>query len=251
MLSYAKKPNEIEIMRECGKRLRAVTNQLIPSIKSGQTALSIDTYATTLLRDAGIEGSFKTVDGYRWNTCIAINDQAVHTIPSLRILKPGDVATIDIGGLYQGYHTDWATTIIVDDVADPRKKAFLAAGQRALAETITNLRVGAPLSIVGQTMEGCIHSAGYQVLRDLTGHGIGRNLHEDPYIPNFVSHKKGKEYFIEEGFVAAIEIIYSQSATDIIQKNPDKWSLDTADGSLAACFEHTVHVTQNGVDILT
>ncbi|MEI7652708.1 MAG: type I methionyl aminopeptidase [bacterium] len=251
MPSYAKKPAEIDIMRECGKRLRAVTDQLIPSITSGQTALSIDAHATTLLREAGIEGSFKTVDGYRWNTCIAINEQAVHTIPSSRILKPGDVVTVDIGGLYQGYHTDWATTIIVDHVADPRKEAFLAAGKKALEETIAILRVGAPLSIVGQTMERCIHGAGYQVLRDLTGHGIGKNLHEDPYIPNFVSHKKGKEYLIEPDFVAAIEIIYSESTTDIIQKNPDKWSLDTADGSLAACFEHTVHITPNGVDIFT
>lgn len=251
MASYAKKPAEIELMRECGKRLRIVTEQLIPSIKSGQTALSIDTYATKLLKEQGIEGSFRTVDGYQWNTCIAINEQAVHTIPSLRILKPGDVVTVDIGGLYRGYHADWATTLIVDDVVDSRKGAFLAAGRLALAETIAKLRVGAPLSIVGQTMEKCIHSAGYQVLRDLTGHGIGKHLHEDPYIPNFVSHKKGREYFIEPNFVAAIEIIYSESTADIIQRNPDKWSLDTADGSLAACFEHTVCVTQNGVDIFT
>lgn len=251
MPSYAKKPAEISLMKECGLRLRKVTDLLIPSIKSGQTALSVDAYATKLLKEQGIEGSFRTVDGYRWNTCIAINEQAVHTIPSNQILKPGDVVTVDIGGLYKGYHADWATTIIVDRVHDPRKEAFLAAGLRALQETITKLHVGAPLSIVGQTMEQCIHGAGYQVLRDLTGHGIGKHLHEDPYIPNFISHKKVKEYFIEPNFVAAIEIIYSESTTDIIQRNPDKWSLDTADGSLAACFEHTVCVTQNGVDIFT
>jgi methionyl aminopeptidase len=94
------------------------------------------------LREHGIEGSFKTVDGYKWNTCTAVNNQAVHTIPSSYVLKPGDVLTVDIGGLYQGYHADWATTITVDGVADAEKQRFLEAGQKALALTLSRLKVG-------------------------------------------------------------------------------------------------------------
>lgn len=250
-MTYAKTPSEIATMRECGKRLRTVTSILIPSIKSGQTTMAVEEYATKLLLEHGIEGSFKTVEGYKWNTCTAVNNQAVHTLPSSYVLKPGDVLTVDIGGLYQGYHTDWATTIIVDNVADTKKERFLEAGQKALALTLSRLKVGEYLSIVGETMQSQIEGAGYRVMKDLTGHGIGRELHEDPYIPNYITHHKKKGYRIEDGFVAAIEVIYSQSTEKIIQTDPKSWSIDTADGSLAACFEHTVLVTQNGVDILT
>ncbi|MEI6326947.1 MAG: type I methionyl aminopeptidase [Candidatus Roizmanbacteria bacterium] len=250
-MPHIKTPQEIKIMRECGRRLRTVTSILIPSIHSGQTTLAIEEYATKLLREHEIEGSFKTVNGYKWNTCTPVNNQAVHTIPSSYVLQPGDLLTVDIGGLYQGYHSDWATSIIVDGVSDERKKKFLDAGRNALALTLSRLKVGEYLSIVGETMQNQIESAGYRILKDLTGHGIGRELHEDPYIPNYTTHHKKKGYRIEDGFVAAIEVIYSQTTEKIIQSDPKSWSIDTADGSLAACFEHTVLVTQNGIDILT
>ncbi len=238
-------------MTEAGKRLRAAHTELIGSVKVGETTAEVDARADVLLQKNGLESSFKTVHGYHWSTCMAVNDQAVHTPPNNTVLQEGDVLTIDYGGLYKKYHSDWATTIIVGTVNDPRKEKFLETGRRALDSTIRALGVGVRLGIVGKIMQETIEGAGYRVLRDLTGHGIGRELHEDPYIPNIVTKPIEKTYLIEPGFVAAIEIIYSESTSKIVQKSLDKWSIDTADGSLAACFEHTILVDQNGVHILT
>lgn len=238
-------------MTECGKRLRAAYEELIPSIRPGETTLEVDKRADSLLEKNGLGASFKTVQGYHWATCLAVNDQAVHTPPNGTILRPGDVLTVDYGGLHRGYHTDWATTIIVGGVKDARKERFLEIGRSALHKSIQALGVGVRLGIVGQIMQETIEGAGYKVLRDLTGHGIGRELHENPYIPNIVVSPIEKTYRIESGFVAAIEVIYSESTPKIIQKSSDRWSIDTADGSLAACFEHTVAIDENGVHILT
>lgn len=248
---YTKTPQEIALMTEAGKRLRAAHSELIPSVKAGETTAEVDARADALLQKNGLEASFKTVHGYRWSTCMAINDQAVHTPPNNTVLQAGDVLTIDYGGIYKKYHSDWATTIIVGQVNDPRKERFLDAGKQALDKTIKALGVGVRLGIVGKIMQETIEGAGYRVLQDLTGHGIGRELHEDPYIPNVVVKPIEKTYRIEPGFVAAIEIIYSESTSKIVQKSPDKWSIDTADGSLAACFENTIMIDQNGVHILT
>lgn len=250
-MKYTKTPDEIAIMTECGSRLKRATDALIPWITSGKTTRAVDQQAEKLLKAEGLALSFPTVEGYRWATCLPVNHQAVHTPPNEYVLQPGDVLTIDIGGLYKGYHTDWATTIIVDGVSDVRKQAFLQAGSSALERTLAALGVGVRLGIVGQIMQETIESAGYKVLRDLTGHGIGRELHEEPYIFNVVVKPIEKTYKIEAGFVAAIEIIYSESTTKIVQTASDGWSIDTADRSLAACFEHTIHIDQNGVHILT
>lgn len=250
-MAYIKTPHEIALMTEAGKRLHAVTERLIPAIKSGMTTRAVDDLAQSLLRLEGLGISFQTVNGYEFATCTAVNEQAVHTKPSGYVLRPGDVLTLDIGGIYEGYHSDWATTIIVDHIHDVRKEKFLAAGQRALKETLAHLGPGVHLGMVGMIMQQEIEGAGYQVLRELTGHGIGRELHEDPYIPNVVTKPMHKTYQIQPGFVCAIEIIYSESTTHLVQTNPDGWSIDTADGSLAACFEETIVVTQNGIHILT
>lgn len=250
-MPFVKSSHEIGIMTECGKRLRASYSEHIPSIKAGETTAEVDTRADRLLRKNGLEASFKTVEGYRWSTCLAVNNQAVHTPPNKTVLRAGDVLTIDYGGLYQLYHSDWATTIIVGGIHDERKQRFLDTGKRALEKSIDALGVGIRLGIVGKIMQETIEGAGYKVLRDLTGHGIGRELHEDPYIPNVVLKPIETTYLIQPGFVAAIEIIYSESTEKIVQKSADQWSIDTADGSLAACFEHTVTVDQNGVHILT
>ncbi|MFO0703306.1 MAG: type I methionyl aminopeptidase [Patescibacteria group bacterium] len=251
-MSFEKSISEIEIMTECGKRLRNATSELIPSIRPGQSTYEVDKKATELLRKYGLVLSFPTVQGYDFATCLPVNEQAVHTPPKKnRILEKGDVLTVDMGGLYKGYHTDWATTIIVGNVKDPKKEKFLAAGKLALSKTLKALGVGVRLGLVGKIMQETIESNGYRVLQDLTGHGIGRELHEDPYIPNIVYKPIEKTYLIKPGFVCAIEIIYSESTSKIVQNNPDGWSIDTADGSLAACFEHTIMIDQNGVHILT
>jgi methionyl aminopeptidase len=247
---YTKTTEEIATMQECGRRLRTVYERLIPTIRVGETTNEINARAERLLTEAGLEHSFKTVPGYRWATCLCVNNQAVHTPPSDYSLRDGDVLTVDVGGLYNGYHTDWATTLIVG-TPNARKEHFLAAGRRALERTLQILRPGVYLGDVGEVMQREIEGAGYCVLRELTGHGVGRSLHEDPYIPNFVQRPKNQTYQITEGFVAAIEIIYSESTEHIRYDRRDGWTIESADGSLAACFEHTVCVTSDGVQILT
>lgn len=250
-MAFEKSQTEINIMTECGKRLRASHEELVASIKPGQTTHEVDVKADQLLVKNGLGASFKTVQGYSWATCLAVNNQAVHTPPSTYVLKTGDVLTIDYGGLYQGYHTDWATTIIVGNMVDYRKDRFLNTGKMALNKTLESLKVGQYLGIVGKIMQSEIEGAGYKILRELTGHGIGVELHEDPYIPNVVIKPIHKTYKIKPNFVAAIEVIYAESTEKIIQTATDGWSIDTADGSLAACFEHTVVIQQDGVHILT
>lgn len=250
-MALTKTSREITIMTECGKRLRAAYEELIPTIHAGESTAQVDARADSLLTKNGLEASFKTVQGFRWATCLAVNDQAVHTPPGDRVLQAGDVLTIDYGGLFRGYHSDWATTIIVDGVYDAHRERFLDAGRRALSSTLSALKVGEHIGIVGKIMQETIEGAGYRVMRELTGHGIGRELHEDPYIPNVKVGPLENTPVIRPGFVAAIEIIYSESTEKFVQKSPDGWSLDTADGSLAACFEHTVTIDQNGVHILT
>lgn len=250
-MALEKTSQEIAIMKECGKRLRSVTEVLMPKIHAGQSTLEIDLLAQNLLREAGLGVSFQTVAGYEFATCLPVNNQAVHTKPSNYKLEIGDVLTIDIGGIFNKYHTDWATTIIVGGKKDSKKLKFLEAGKTALGKTLAALTIGARIGIVGQIMQSTIEGAGYRVLNDLTGHGIGLELHEEPYISNIAPKNIGNTPLIKEGFVGAIEIIYSESTDRIKQVSPDGWSIDTYDGSLAACFEHTVLVDRNGIHILT
>ncbi len=250
-MALEKSSGEIAIMKECGKRLKSVTDVLIPKISVSQSTMEIELLAQKLLKEAGLGISFQTVEGYEYATCLPVNNQAVHTKPSNYKLKDGDVLTVDIGGIFKRYHTDWATTIIVGNQKDARKLKFLAAGQMALDKTLASLQVGSRIGVVGQIMQSTIENAGYKVLRDLTGHGIGLQLHEEPYIPNIAPKNIDSTPKIKEGFVGAIEIIYSESTERIKQTSPDGWSIDTLDGSLAACFEHTVLIDRNGIHILT
>ncbi len=245
-----KTPEEIKKMKEGGQRLKEVVKRLIPQIKVGVTTESIDKEAGKLIVKEGGEPSFKTVPGYFWNTCLTVNEQIVHTPPSARILKEGDVVTLDIGMLYQGFHTDYAQTVIVGEKVEAKKKHFLEVGKIALAKAIKEARVGNRLGKVSQAIEKEIYSNGFFVIRDLTGHGVGRKLHEDPFVPGFLERSLEKTPLIKEGLVIAIEVIYSMGTEDIAHEGGNEWSIVTADGSLSACFEHTVAVTAKGAQIL-
>jgi methionyl aminopeptidase len=243
---------EIETITECGKRLKVVTGKLLNVIKPGLSTYDVDAIATKYLSESSLDVSFRTVAGYSYATCLPVNNQAVHTPPKKnKILVEGDVLTVDIGGLYGGYHTDWATTLVVGKEEEGEVKRFLDTGRTALAKSIGALGVGVRLGVVGQIMQRTIESAGYKVLKNLTGHGIGKELHEDPFIPNIAPKDIMRTPIVRSGFVCAIEIIYSQSTETTVLSDDDGWSIDTSDGSLAACFEHTVAIDENGVHILT
>lgn len=247
---HHKTKEEIKIMAEGGKRLKKVVNELLPKIKVGISTEEIDKYGQDLIVKQGGKPSFKMIKGYHWALCLPINEQIVHTPPSKRILTNGDVLTIDIGMYYQSFHTDFAHTFVVGE-ADNKIDNFLKVGKQALNEAMAQVKPGYRLGLISQAIEKVIYNNGFFVIKELTGHGIGRKLHEDPYVFGFVNKPVGKTIIMEAGLVMAIEVIYSLRTEEMIPEKDNQWSIITKDRSLSACFEHTVAVTEKGQLILT
>jgi len=246
-----KSDKEIAEMTEGGKKLKAVVKNLLFLIKAGVTTKEIDDKAEELIKKQGGNSSFKTVPGYLFSICSPINEQIVHTKPSSRILKDGDVLTLDIGMLYKGWHTDYAVTKVVGGQSkDEKINKFLKIGEETLYLAIKKAKIGNRLGAISEVIEKEITDNGYFIIKELTGHGIGRELHEDPYIFGFVDQPINKSLLIKKGLVIAIEIIYAMGTNDMIYEK-DNWSLITKDRSLSACFEHTIAVTDQGPIILT
>lgn len=245
-----KSDQEIKIMAEGGRRLRSVVKELLPLIKEGVATKEIDSRAEGLIKKQGGESSFKTVPGYSWTICSPINEQIVHTSPSDRVLKNGEVLTLDIGMLYQGLHTDYAITKVVGENKDAKINKFLKIGEQTLYQAIKEAKIGNRLGHISSVIEKEITNNGYFVIKKLTGHGIGKKLHEDPYVFGFVDRPINKSLSIKKGLVIAVEIIYAMGTDKMIYEE-DNWSIITKDRSLSACFEHTVVVTSQGPIILT
>jgi methionyl aminopeptidase len=238
-------------MKEGGRRLQKVIKELLPIIQVGISTKEIDEAAGRLIKKYGGTASFKKVKGYHWNTCLPINEQVVHTPPSERIIKEGDVLTIDIGLFYRGFHTDWATTILVGKKTDGEIKRFLNRGELALKQAIGKIKPGNFLGEVSQTIEEIIGGSGYFVIKELTGHGIGRDLHEEPYVLGYLDRPIKKTLKIRPGLVLAVEVIFSMGTTEVTSEKEGDWSLITKDRSLSACFEETVAVADRKTLILT
>ncbi|OGK27484.1 type I methionyl aminopeptidase [Candidatus Roizmanbacteria bacterium RIFCSPHIGHO2_02_FULL_39_9] len=245
-----KKPEEIELMQQGGKKLRKIVQKLKPIIKPGITTNHIDQEAEKLIKEEGGESSFKKVPGYHWSTCLPVNEEIVHTPPSERILKEGDIITLDIGIYYKGFHTDFADTYTIGKTPQA-KRDFLDVGKGALYEAIKEVKLGNRLGQVSKTIEKAITGKRYAIVKELTGHGIGRDLHEDPYVLGFLDRKIEKTPRIENGLVIAVEIIYSMGKGAMMHDKKEEWSIKTVDGSLSACFEHTVAVMNGHTTVLT
>lgn len=177
---HLKTAEEIAIMQDGGNRLMKVVDALLPQIKVGQTTEEIDKIAEQLIERNGGEPSFKRVPNYFWSTCLPINEQVVHTPPSKRRLEDGDVLTVDIGMYFKGFHTDYATTLIVGQSKDLKKEQFLRVGQEALEKAVAVAKSGNHLGEISRTVQEEIYKNNYFILKELTGHGVGRELHEDP-----------------------------------------------------------------------
>jgi len=250
MINY-KTEEEIQMMFEGGKKLRRIIDQLVKKVKPGITTQAIEEEARYLIEKEGTQVSFDKVEGYQFATCLPVNEQIVHTPPSKRKLKEGDLLTIDMGVLYQGFHTDCAETILVGKNEEGEIKKFLDAGRKALKNAIEKLKINGYLGEVSQAIEATIKKNGYFVIKQLTGHGIGKKLHEDPFVFGFLDRPIEKTLKIKPGLVIAIEVIYSMGTEEMVYEKENYWSIVTKDGSLSACFEKTVAVTKNGVLILT
>jgi len=242
-----KTTKEIETMAEGGKLLAKVRNKVVQAVKPGITTLQLDELADRLIGEAGGKASFKMVPGYRWATCININDTVVHGIPSDYKIKSGDKVGIDVGLYYKGFHTDTSVTVSCNG----NWEEFLEVGRRGLKMAIEQARIGKRVADISRAMQETTEEAGFSVVRALTGHGIGRQLHEEPAIPCFVLGEYEHSPKLVAGMVIAIEIMYNQGDFEVVYKNDDGWTIATADGKISGLFEETVAVTAHGPVVLT
>lgn len=208
----------------------------------------IDHYVDELITAAGGQAAFKKVPGYKWATCISVNDVLVHGIPKGH-LKPGDIVNIDTGMYYQGTTSDCSTTFVVGQPT-PEQIHFLDVGKKTLKEAIKKAKPGNRIRDISSTIQKHIEAAGYNVTRNLTGHGIGKTMHEDPPIPCFVSNDTVLSTKIIPGMVLAIEVMYMKGDWPLVL-DKDGWTLHTRDGSDSAVFEEDVLITPSGPEVLT
>ncbi len=243
-----KSPKEIDLMREAGRRLEIVHDKMGAFIKPGISTKDIDRYGDELIRGLGGIPSFLHYDGYPASICVSVNEEVVHGIPSRsRILKEGDIVSLDAGLNYKGYHADAARTHPVGEISAEAKQ-LIQVTKECFFRGIAHARAGAHLFDISRAIGTYAESFGYGVVRDMVGHGIGRTLHEDPQVPNFVVKRRGMR--LHAGMTLAIEPMINLGRYDIVWLD-DNWTVVTEDGSLSAHYENTILITDGEPEILT
>lgn len=243
-----KTPREIELMREAGRILAEVHNELGKIIEPGITTLEIDKMGEKLIRSYGCEPSFLNYQGYPASICVSVNEEVVHGIPSAkRILKEGDIVSLDAGVIYKGYHSDAARTYGVGQITKEATQ-LIEVTKQCFFEGIKFAKPGNHLHDISNAIMDYATRFGYGVVRDLTGHGIGSHLHEDPDIPNFRQKKRGPQ--LVPGMTLAIEPMIN-AGTYRVSWLDDDWTVVTNDGKLSAHYENTVLITEEGCEILS
>lgn len=240
--------HKINQMRKGGSALGVIKGKLQQFVVPGMRFEDIEVEAQRLIAQAGFVPSFSTVPGYHWATCIMKNDEMCHGIPVGKLVASGDVLTIDIGLISDGYHLDTTLTFAVGEVPEA-SRLFLERGQSILKDAIDKAKVGNSVYDVSYEMESGLQKYGYGVVYQLTGHGIGTELHMDPAIPCFTQRSDKKRRFTE-GQTVAIEVMYTAGNPKLVV-DKDGWTYRTADGSLAGMFEETVLITKKGPEVLT
>jgi methionyl aminopeptidase len=242
-----KSKKELQIMRTAGSLLAKIMQDIKGKISAGITTQEIDSLAEELIRREKCEPAFKGYKGYPATICTSVNDQVVHGIPSQRQLKQGDIISLDLGLDYEDFYSDIAVTVAVDKVS-PEAKKLIETTRNALYEGIKHAKKGAHLTDISWAVQSIVEQNGFSVVRQFVGHGIGRNLHEEPEIPNFGRPNQGP--VLKEGMVLAIEPMVNIGTWEC-EIQDDGWTAVTKDKKLSAHFEHTVAVTENGPEILT
>jgi len=242
-----KTKEEIEIMTEAGRILAAVLAEVEKIAKPGITTLELDRASEALILKHGAKPGFKDYDGFPYSLCASVNETVVHGYPSDYILKEGDIIGLDLGVFYKGYYSDMAVTIPIGEVSFEAKRLLIVT-KKALKRGIKKVRPGNTTGDIGNTIQRYVEDQGLGIVRDLCGHGIGKDLHEDPKIPNFGQRHKGEE--LKEGMVICIEPMITIGDYRL-KKAADGYGYATRDGSLSAHFEHTILVTKFGARVLT
>lgn len=243
-----KTDEEIECMKESGRLTKNVLELMEKEIKPGMTTKQLDKIAEEYIRSCGAIPSFKNYGGYPASTCISIDEMVVHGIPSSEIfVKEGQIVSVDVGVKYNGWQGDAARTFMIGDVS-PEKKRLVEVTKECFFKAIENLKDGSPLGDIGYAVQTYAESFGYGVVRALVGHGIGREMHEDPSVPNY--GKKGTGIRLKKGMAIAIEPMISMGDYRV-NFLKDGWGVVTKDGLPSAHYENTVVITENGVEITT
>ena len=243
-----KTAREIELMREAGRLLEKVHNELAEFIRPGISTLDIDRYGEKLIRSLGCTPNFLNYNGYPASICVSVNDEVVHGIPKKnRILQEGDIVSLDAGLIYKGYHSDAARTHAVGEIS-PEARQLIDVTRQSFFEGIKYAKAGNHLHDISAAIGNYAQQFGYGVVRDLVGHGIGTHLHEDPQIPNFPQKRRGIRLI--PGMTLAIEPMINQGRADVAWLDDD-WTVVTQDGSLSAHYENTVLITECEPEILT
>lgn len=242
-----RRPEELAAMRCAGRVVAEVLERLRAAVRPGVTTARLDALAEAWILERGGRPAFKGYRGYPASICASVNDQVVHGIPGPRVLAEGDIISLDVGVVIAGYYADAAVSLAVGAAA-PETLRLLAAGEAALAAGIRAVRAGARIGDIGQAVEDAAAAAGFAVVRDYVGHGIGREMHEAPQVPNYGPAGVGPE--LRPGMTLAIEPMLTGGAAEVAVA-ADHWTVVTVDGSWAVHFEHTVVVTEGEAEVLT
>ena len=242
-----KTPREIELMREAGAIVGDTHKYLIPYLKPGITTKKIDELARKYILSRGATPSCYHYEGYPGNICISVNDEVVHGIPGSRKLQDGDIVTLDICACYKGYHGDSAWTYAVGEISED-KKYLMEHTEKSLYKGLEQVKAGAHIGDIGEAVQTYAESHNLGVVKELVGHGIGTNLHEQPDVPNY--GRKGTGPVLKEGMTIAVEPMINLGTADVYLEDDD-WTVVTMDNMPSAHFEHTVLITKDGYEILT
>ena len=248
MAVVLKSSQEIEKMRRAGKVVREVLELVRSTVKPGATTLDLENAAEGRLKELGVKAAFKGYHGFPCVLCTSVNSEVVHGIPSAqRVLKSGDIVSVDFGAVVDGYFGDAAITVPVGKI-DEKSARLLKVTEASLHAGIAAVKPGATLGDVGAAVQDVVEAEGFSVVRDFVGHGIGVHMHEDPQVPNF--GKPGQGMKLKAGMVIAIEPMVNAGKPEV-QVLGDGWTAVASDGSMSAHFEHTVAVTSTGARVLT
>lgn len=243
-----KSEREIALMRESCRLLAIVHKELEESLRPGMTTLDIDTLGEKIIRQLGCVPNFKNYNGYPASICVSVNDEVVHGIPSKsRVINEGDIVSLDAGLIYKGYHSDAARTHGVGEIS-PEARKLIDVTRESFFAGIKMAKAGNHLYDISNAIDAYVRPYGYGIVRELTGHGIGTSLHEDPMIPNYAQWKRGVK--LRPGMTLAIEPMINMGTPDVAWLDDD-WTVVTMDGSLSAHYENTVLITDGDPEILT
>lgn len=242
-----KTEREIELIRSAGHILHGALALVREACVAKVKTKELDQLAEEFILERGGRPAFKGYQGFPGTLCISVNEEVVHGIPGNRRLKSGDIVSVDCGVIWEGYVADSAVTIPIGDI-DEETATLLKVTEESLYKGIEQAKMGNYVRDISQVVQEWVEKHGFSVVRELVGHGVGREMHEDPQIPNYVTAQRGPK--LNEGLVIAIEPMVNVGGCEVHLKR-DRWTIATMDGSMSAHFEHTIAVTKNGPEILT